>query len=191
MAGALAGPQMLGPKFSIGAFLLFCRIGGCLMLAPGFSNSQIPMQIRLFVALAVTLSLTPLLIDKIPGAALGDDPILTFKLIAVELLVGGMIGILARIFFLALETLASGAAQMLGFVNPFGMQIDANEPMAPLATLHLARSGHAPLRRRPALGAPARAGGVLRRRSRRRGFQCAERAAAGRRRARRVVSPHA
>jgi flagellar biosynthesis protein FliR len=135
MAGALAGPQMLGPKFSIGAFLLFCRIGGCLMLAPGFSNSQIPMQIRLFVALAVTLSLTPLLIDKIPGAALGDDPILTFKLIAVELLVGGMIGILARIFFLALETLASGAAQMLGFVNPFGMQIAANEPMAPLATL--------------------------------------------------------
>ena len=31
------------------------------MLAPGFSSSQIPVQIRLFVALAVTLSLTPLL----------------------------------------------------------------------------------------------------------------------------------
>jgi len=136
LAEALAGPpQALGPKFSIGAFLLFCRIGGCLMLAPGFSSSQIPMQIRLFVALAVTLSLTPLLIDKVPSAALGDDPIFTFRLIAVELLVGGMIGILARIFFLALETLASGAAQMLGFVNPFGLQIDANEPMAPLATL--------------------------------------------------------
>lgn len=127
--------QAFAPRASIGAFLLFCRIGGCLMLAPGFSMSQIPMQIRLFIALAVTLSLTPLLIDKIPSAALGDDPILTFKLIAVELLVGGMIGILARIFFLALETLASGAAQMLGFVNPFGLQIDANEPMAPLATL--------------------------------------------------------
>jgi flagellar biosynthetic protein FliR len=135
LPGALAGSQIFAPKFSIGAFLLFCRIGGCLMLAPGFSNSQIPMQIRLFVALAVTLSLTPLLIDKIPNAALGDDPILTFRLIAVELLVGGMIGILTRIFFLALETLASAAAQMLGFANPFGLQIDANEPMAPLATL--------------------------------------------------------
>ncbi len=41
----------LTPRLSIGAFLLFCRIGGCLMLAPGFSSSQIPMQIRLFVAL--------------------------------------------------------------------------------------------------------------------------------------------
>jgi len=136
MAEALAGPpQAFAPRASIGAFLLFCRIGACLMLAPGFSNGQIPAQIRLFVALAVTLSLTPLLLDRIPSAALGDDPILTFRLIAVELLVGGMIGVLARVFFLALETLASGAAQMLGFSNPFGMQIEPSETLAPLATL--------------------------------------------------------
>jgi flagellar biosynthesis protein FliR len=136
LTDTLAGsPQAFAPRASIGVFLLFCRIGACLMLAPGFSNSQIPAQIRLVVALAVTLSLTPLLIDKIPGAALGDDPILTFRMIAIELLVGGMIGILARIFFLALETLASGAAQMLGFSNPFGMQIDPTETLAPLATL--------------------------------------------------------
>ena len=115
--------------------MLFCRIGACLMLAPGFSNAQIPTQVRLFVALAVTLSLTPLLLEQDPGAAFGDDPILTFKVIAVESLVGGMIGFLARIFFLALEALASGAATMLGFVNPFGMQIERGEPMAPLATL--------------------------------------------------------
>ena len=135
MAEALAGPpQTFAPRASIGAFLLFCRIGACLMLAPGLSNSQIPAQIRLFVALAVTLSLTPLLIDRIPSAAL-DDPILTFRLIAVELLVGGMIGVLARIFFLALETLASGAAQMLGFSNPFGVQIEPGDALAPLATL--------------------------------------------------------
>ncbi len=123
------------PRASIGAFVVFCRIGGCLMLAPGFSNSQIPPQIRLFVALAVTLALTPLLFDKIPAAALGDDPLLTLKLIAVESLVGGMIGFLARIFFAALETLAAGAAQMLGFANPFGLQIEAGEALPPLATL--------------------------------------------------------
>jgi flagellar biosynthesis protein FliR len=128
-------PQVLGPRASLGAFLLFCRIGGCLMLAPGFSNGQIPTQVRLFVALAVTLALTPLLLDKIPGAALGDDPILTLKLIAVESLVGATIGFLARIFFFALETLASGAAQMLGFFNPFGIQIEGGETLAPLATL--------------------------------------------------------
>ncbi len=55
----------------------------------------------------------------------------------------------------------------------------------------LARRGHAGLCRRPALGALARTRGVLRRRAGRRGFRCAHRAPAGRRRARRVVSPRA
>jgi flagellar biosynthetic protein FliR len=135
LEAAAASPQALAPKAAIGAFVLFCRIGACMMLAPGFSNSQIPAQIRLFVALAVTLSLTPLLLEKIPDVALGDDPILTLKAIVVESLVGAMIGILARIFYLALETLATGAAQMLGFANPFGFQLEAAETMPPLATL--------------------------------------------------------
>ncbi|HTZ66157.1 MAG TPA: flagellar biosynthetic protein FliR [Roseiarcus sp.] len=133
---ALAGPHAaLAPKAALGAFVLFCRIGGCLMLAPGFSSTQIPAQIRLFVALAVTLTLTPLLLGRLPGAALGDDPILTLKIIAVESLVGGMIGVLARMFYFALEALAVGAAAMLGFSSPSGFQIERDETMAPLATL--------------------------------------------------------
>jgi flagellar biosynthesis protein FliR len=136
IAGAIAAPhEALAPKAALGAFVLFCRIGACLMMAPGFSSAQIPMQIRLFVALAVTLTLTPLLIERVPGAALGDDPILTLKVIAVESLVGGMIGFLARVFTLALETLAMGAATMLGFAAPFGFQTEGDETMAPLATL--------------------------------------------------------
>jgi len=105
------------------------------MVAPGFSSSEIPTQIRLFVAFAATLALAPLLLDKVPAAALGDDPVVTLRAIAIETLIGGMIGFLARIFFAALETLASAAAQMLGFNNPFGVQIEAGETLAPLATL--------------------------------------------------------
>jgi flagellar biosynthetic protein FliR len=132
----MAAPHAaLAPTAALGAFVLFCRIGGCLMLAPGFSNAQIPAQIRLFVALAVTLTLTPLLLERVPGAAIGDDPILTLKIVAVESLVGGMIGVLARMFYFALEALAGGASTMLGFANPFGFQIEGDETMAPLATL--------------------------------------------------------
>ena len=105
------------------------------MLAPGFSSAQIPAQVRLFVALAVTPTLAPLLLERVPAAALGDDPILTLKVIAVELLVGGMIGALARMFYFALETLAVAAASMLGFSSPSGFQVESDEPMAPLATL--------------------------------------------------------
>ena len=135
LAAQNLAPPPLSPRLTIGVFLLFCRIGGCLMLAPGFSSSQIPTQIRLFVALAATLALSPVLLDKVPASALGDDPVATLRAIAVETLIGAMIGFLARAVFGALETLASGAAQMLGFVNPFGMQVEAGETLAPLATL--------------------------------------------------------
>jgi flagellar biosynthetic protein FliR len=136
VSGAMAASHTaLAPRAAIGAFVLFCRIGGCLMLAPGFSSSQIPTQVRLFVALAVTLTLAPLLLERVPNAALGDDPILTLRVIAVESLVGGMIGVLARMFYFALEALAVGAASMLGFASPFGFQIEGDETMSPLATL--------------------------------------------------------
>jgi len=133
--GLALAPAPLVPRVAIGAFLLFCRIGGCLMLAPGFSSSEIPARVRLFVAIGATLALAPALIDRIPAAAFDDDPAVVLRIVAVETLVGAMIGFLARIFFSAIETLASAAGQMLGFSNPFGVQIEADGVLAPLATL--------------------------------------------------------
>jgi flagellar biosynthetic protein FliR len=117
------------------ALLLFCRIGACLMIAPGIGNSQIPAQVRLFVVVGATLALTPMLLDRVEAHADGQDPIGMTKLIAMELLVGGLIGVLARLFFSALETLAFAAATMLGLSNPFGVEVDQNQPLPPLANL--------------------------------------------------------
>jgi flagellar biosynthetic protein FliR len=125
----------LSPNVILATFVLFCRIGCCLMLAPGVSNSQIPMQIRLFVAVAITLSLAPLLLGRPQLQSLGDDPISMLRMIVTEGLIGVMIGALGRLFFSALESLAVAAANMLGLVNPFGVQIDASENLPPLATV--------------------------------------------------------
>ena len=118
---------------ALGVFILFCRIGGCLMLAPGFSNAQIPPQVRLFVALAATLALTPLLIGHLPQT-LSDDPVPALRTIGTELLIGASIGLMARIFMIALETLTVASATGLGLANPFGVEIDPSEAMPPLAT---------------------------------------------------------
>ena len=40
-------------------FIVFCRIGACLMLVPGYSSINVPAQVRLFVALVTTFALTP------------------------------------------------------------------------------------------------------------------------------------
>ena len=124
----------IGPNVILATFILFCRIGACLMLAPGVSNAQIPMQIRLFVAVAITLSLAPLLLGQPHLHALADDPLSLLRLIAMESLIGGMIGMLGRLFFSALETLAVAVANLLGLVNPFGVEVDPNQSMPPLAT---------------------------------------------------------
>jgi flagellar biosynthetic protein FliR len=124
-----------GPDIILATFILFCRIGSCLVLAPGVSSSQIPMQVRLLVAVAITLALAPILLDQPGLRRLGDDPLFMLRLIMMEALIGGMIGLLGRLFFSALETLAVAAANLLALVNPFGFEIDNNQVMPPLATL--------------------------------------------------------
>jgi flagellar biosynthetic protein FliR len=126
---------MLDSSVVFGAFVLFCRIGCCLLIAPGVSSAQIPMQIRLFIAIAATLALSPLLLSDPALRKLGDDPIAMARIVVVEALIGLLIGFLARVFISALETLATGAANLLGLTNPFGVEVDPSLSMPPLATL--------------------------------------------------------
>jgi flagellar biosynthetic protein FliR len=125
---------ILNPNVTLGTFILFCRIGACLMLMPGISSAQIPAQVRLFIALAVTLSLAPLLLDSAPLRSLSADPIPALRLIVFETAIGGLIGLLGRVFFLALETLVTGVSTMLGMANPFGIDLEPNQALPPLAS---------------------------------------------------------
>jgi flagellar biosynthetic protein FliR len=89
------------------AFVLFCRIGGCLMLMPGFSNQRIPLNVRLFIAFSVTLALTPLLANEIQKSLSGIAPVALTRIFISETLIGAVIGFLARSCFGALETLGA------------------------------------------------------------------------------------
>jgi flagellar biosynthetic protein FliR len=125
----------LGPKIILGTFILFCRIGACLMLMPGFSSPQIPVQVRLFLALAVTFSLAPLLIAHLPLQALSDEPLTALRFVATELLVGATIGMLGRLFLLALETMAMLGALSIGLSNPFSTVAGEGEALPPFVSL--------------------------------------------------------
>jgi len=125
----------MAPHMVLGAFVLFCRVGACLMLMPGFSSPQIPVRMRLFVALAVNLSLTPLLIAHLPLQAFDEQPLIALRYIVTELLVGATIGMLGRLFLLALETMAVSGAMCIGLSNPFGVITEESEMLPPFATL--------------------------------------------------------
>jgi len=120
---------------ALGVFLLFCRVGGCFLIAPGLSAVQFPVQVRLFAALTLTLALAPIVWGRAHLAHFAEDPIALVRLIVVEGLIGMTIGALGRAFFSALESLATVTAQLLGLANPFGVELDAGQASAPFATL--------------------------------------------------------
>jgi len=49
-------------------------------------------------------------------------------------LIGATIGVLGRLLFLALEAMAVGASTMLGLANPFGVEVEPDAALPPLAT---------------------------------------------------------
>ena len=100
----------IGPETVLLVFLLFCRIGGCLMLMPGFSSARVPAQVRLFIALAVTLALAPMLELSLRATLAKMPSVMILSLIVSEVVIGALIGVMGRIFFLALQFMATADA---------------------------------------------------------------------------------
>lgn len=123
------------PDLVLVAFVVFGRVGTCLMLAPGLSSARIPVQVRLMVAVALSLALTPLLLDELKPQVSGGAPLDLFKLMASELLVGAMIGLLARLYFVALETMAMAIAMAIGLTSNLGAPINEDESLPAISTL--------------------------------------------------------
>ncbi|WP_426408952.1 flagellar biosynthesis protein FliR [Bradyrhizobium ganzhouense] len=112
----------------LATFIVFCRIGSCLMLVPGYSSTNIPPQIRLFVALVTTFALSPILISILKPLVDDAPPLTLALLIGTELLVGSVIGLGGRVFFLALQTMSTVMASAIGLSNIPGVPIGDNDP---------------------------------------------------------------
>jgi flagellar biosynthetic protein FliR len=116
-------------------FLVFCRIGSCLMLMPGFGSARIPPQVRLFLAVSVTLALAPIIIPVVEGDLSKATVPTVVQLIVSESLIGAMIGVMARLFFLALQFMGTAATMLVGFSGMADPPIEESEPAPAMATL--------------------------------------------------------
>jgi len=87
------------------------RVFGLFLTAPMFALRTIPMQLRLFVALAFGIYLLPLLgAEKIPYPGS-----ITFFASAIELAIGAFIGFSVRVAFMVIDI----AAEVLSFLAGF------------------------------------------------------------------------
>lgn len=120
--------------FVLAAFLAFCRIGACFMVMPGLGSARVPVQVRLFVAVAVSLALlTNLWPVIVPHLSASPDALLL--LIASELLTGVVIGLLVRLYVLALQFIGSAVTMMVGLGGMAGLAVEENQPEPALSAL--------------------------------------------------------
>ena len=123
------------PDLVLTAFLVFCRIGGCLLVIPGFSSPRVPVRARLFVAIAIALALTPLLAVSVQPVVAGAAPIVMLTLIVSESCKGVLIGLLGRFFFVALETMTMAISVSIGLTSSFGGIADDDGEAPTIVTL--------------------------------------------------------
>lgn len=111
----------------IGA-LLFARLGAVMMLAPGWGEQAAPPTLRLAAAVLVTAALAPTLAGSAPAQPANIAA--AVPLIAVEIIIGLMLGGGARLMMSALQVAGAtvGIASGLGFAQ----QVDpiASQPAA-------------------------------------------------------------
>ncbi|CAN2533807.1 hypothetical+protein [Methylocapsa aurea] len=115
-------------------FVLFCRIGACIMTIPGFSSQRVPVRARLYIAIGVTIALAPSLADVVGPVVAEATPSGVLFVLLGELLVGVMIGSMARLFFFALETMTTAAAMTTGLGNILGSSVEEAEQLPAMSS---------------------------------------------------------
>ena len=100
------------PALAATFMLVFARVGAMVMLLPGFGESNIPVRIKLAIALLLTLIILPLhrtayQVDLTSMSSLG-------VLMVHEIVIGIVLGATARVTLSALSVAGSVIAQQLG-----------------------------------------------------------------------------
>jgi flagellar biosynthesis protein FliR len=122
------------PGLVLSVFFVFCRIGGCLMLVPGFGSARIPVQVRLFLSLGASIAVFGALGELQGVRQNATDLTLMATLAGVETAKGVFIGFLVRFFFASLQFMAEGAASALSIGMTVGSPED-HEQLPPLAAI--------------------------------------------------------
>src|SRR6267143_2824765 len=100
------------PALAAAFMLVFARIGAMVMLLPGLGESNIPVRIKLAIALLLTLVILPLHRAAYHIDMQSITPLLV--LMVHEIVIGIVLGATARVTLAALQVAGSVVAQQLG-----------------------------------------------------------------------------
>lgn len=114
-AGARNGAGMgftFGPAVAALFMVVFARVGVLMMLMPALGERFVPARVRLALAVFLTLAMMPIVRPLLPAQALQGNAV--FTTLFLELAIGLMIGLCARIVIASLQTAGNFVSQALG-----------------------------------------------------------------------------
>lgn len=113
--------------------LIFCRVGTGLMLLPGLAEAYVSTRVRLLLALAFALVLFPVVKHLMPPVPSHPAPLVV--LVVAEIMVGALIGTLARIIVSATHTAGTIIAMQSGLASAMMMDITQTSQSTAVANL--------------------------------------------------------
>jgi len=96
--------------------VVLARAGGLVTFAPFWGHKALSPQIRVVLAVALSLAITPMLVNRLPAPP--GDLLSLAPILMIELLTGCAFGFVGRLIFSGLDS----AAQVIGFQMGFSLQ---------------------------------------------------------------------
>lgn len=118
MIEAFSDALGLAREVAWSGFVVFLRIGAMVALIPAFGETVIPARVRLMIALAFTLIVSPAVQSQ--GPALPDGLVPLAAIVWAELGTGLFLGLVLRLFVIALQVAGTIAAQSTSLSQIFG-----------------------------------------------------------------------
>lgn len=102
------------PAFFLKGALIFIRVGAIVFSLPFFGDSTVPLRVRLMLSIAISLGIYPIIpVDWQP--AFTEDMFIYTTMIIKELVVGLVIGYVAKFFFEGIIMASSIVGYQMGF----------------------------------------------------------------------------
>ena len=100
------------PDMAFGFLLVLCRVSAAVMVLPGFGETEVPVVLRIGLAVGVAVLIYPAVAPILPRAA--EPGLRDFALIATELASGLLLGWLARLMALSLPIAGQIISTLIG-----------------------------------------------------------------------------
>ncbi len=111
--------------------LVFIRVGAVMALLPAFGEQSVPMRIKLVATVCFSLIVAPLVLERAMDVHAQNN---WLSLIGTEVVAGLALGILFRLFVIALQVAGAVAAQSTSLSQLFGAGLGA-DPQPAFSTL--------------------------------------------------------